>query len=53
MLYPNCTPEFRIVVMQDGVEELQVRYINMMQGYTSKWQKIPKIYESNSVTTTA
>jgi hypothetical protein len=53
MLYPNCTPEFRILVGKDGVEELQVRYINISQGYTSKWQKIPKIYESNSVTNTA
>jgi hypothetical protein len=45
MLYPNSTPEFRIVVKQDHSEELQVRYINMAQGYTSKWQKVPKVNE--------
>jgi hypothetical protein len=45
MLYPNSSPEFRIFVNQDGVEELQVRYINMAQGYTSKWQVVKKVYE--------
>jgi len=45
VIYPNCSPEFQIVVKEDGTEELQVRYINIAQGYTSKWQVIPKIYE--------
>jgi predicted metallopeptidase len=51
-MYPNSSPEFRIVVKQDGLEELQVRYINITQGYTSKWQAIPKIYESEPIITT-
>ena len=40
MLYPNSTPEFRILVKQDGSNELQVRYINMVQGYTGKWMPV-------------
>jgi hypothetical protein len=44
-MYPNSTPEFRIFVKQNGSEELQVRYINITQGYTGKWQVVPKIYE--------
>lgn len=51
MTYPNSAPEFRILVKQDGTEELQVRYINETQGYKSKWQVIPKVYET--ITTNA
>jgi len=47
MPYFNSTPEFRIVVKENGQEELQVRYINESQGYTSKWQIVPKIYETD------
>jgi len=50
MPYFNSTPEFRIVVKENGQEELQVRYINESQGYASKWQVVPKIYESSTVT---
>jgi hypothetical protein len=50
-MYPNSTPEFRIVIKLNGSEELQVRYINITQGYKSKWQAIPKIYESEINTT--
>lgn len=46
MLYPNSTPEFRIVIKQDGKQEFQVRYINIAQGYTSKWQSIQVVYEN-------
>lgn len=48
MPYWNSTPEFRIVVKENGQEELQVRYINEAQGYTSKWEAIPKIYERHT-----
>ena len=51
MIYPNSTPEFRILVKQDGTQELQVRYINIVQGYTGKWQAIQVEYERNSNTT--
>jgi len=50
MLYPNSTPEFRIFVKQDGTQEIQVRYINITQGYTSKWQPIQVVYENEEVT---
>jgi hypothetical protein len=53
VIYPNSTPEFRILVKQDGTQELQVRYINTMQGYTGKWQAIKIEYERESNTTKA
>lgn len=45
-MYPNSTPEFRILVKQDGTQELQIRYICIAQGYTSKWQAVKVEYES-------
>lgn len=52
MIYANSTPEFRILVKQDGTQELQLRYINITQGYTGKWQAIKVEYECNNNTTT-
>ncbi len=49
MPYFNSAPEFRIFVKQNGTQELQVRYINEAQGYTSKWQSIPIVYESKPI----
>lgn len=46
MVYPGATPEFRILVKPDGTQELQVRYINMAQGYTGSWQPIKVEYEN-------
>jgi hypothetical protein len=46
MVYPGATPEFRFLVKQDGTQELQVRYINIAQGYTGKWQPIKVEYEN-------
>ena len=46
MIYPNSTPEFRILVKNDGSQELQVRYINMSQGYKSLWQPVLMEYEN-------
>lgn len=51
MPYANSAPEFRILVKEDGTEELQVRYINEAQGYKSKWQVIPKVYETETANT--
>jgi hypothetical protein len=45
-MYPNSTPEFRILVKQNNLQELQVRYINNAQGYTGKWQAVKVEYES-------
>jgi hypothetical protein len=48
-MYPSATPEFRIFVKQDGTQEFQVRYINITQGYTGKWQAIKVEYEYDTV----
>lgn len=42
-VYPNSTPEFRILKHSNGEQTFQVRYINIAQGYTGKWQNIPII----------
>jgi hypothetical protein len=52
-MYPGSTPEFRILVKQDGSQEFQVRYINIAQGYTGKWQAIKVEYECNDNTATS
>lgn len=44
-LYPNSTPEFRILKTKDGFTIMQVRYLCESQGYTSKWQNIPIVEE--------
>lgn len=46
MMYPGATPEFRILVKQDGTQEFQLRYINGTQGYVGKWQAISVVYEN-------
>lgn len=48
-MYPGSTPEFRILVKQNGNQEFQLRYHNQSQGYTSKWQPIKIEYESSTV----
>lgn len=45
MVYPNSTPEFRILQNNDGTTQMQVRYINAVIGYTGKWQSIPVVKE--------
>jgi hypothetical protein len=40
LIYPNSTPDFRLVQKPDGTTEMQVRYINSMQGYTGKWMPV-------------
>ena len=44
-MYPGATPEFRILKKQNGDAVLQVRYINITQGYQSKWQAVPVVEE--------
>jgi hypothetical protein len=36
-IYPNSTPEFRMLQKEDGTMVMQVRYICAPQGYTGKW----------------
>jgi hypothetical protein len=40
LIYPNSTPDFKMVQKPDGTMEMQVRYINMAQGYTGKWMLV-------------
>jgi hypothetical protein len=42
LIYPGAAPEFRIL-KQNGEQTLQVRYINIAQGYTGKWQNVPVV----------
>jgi len=49
VIYPNSTPEFRVLVKQDGTQEFQVRYVCEAQGYTSKWEPIQIVYENEAV----
>lgn len=46
MVYPGATPELRILVRQDGSQVLQVRYVNITQGYTGKWQDVLVVLET-------
>jgi len=46
MVYPGATPEFRILVKLDGTQVLQMRHINITQGYTGKWQDVPVVKET-------
>jgi hypothetical protein len=39
-VYPNSTPEFRILEKLDGTTEMQVRYINNQVNYIGKWMPI-------------
>jgi len=45
VIYPGSSPEFRILIKQDGTQVLQVRYINSTQGYTGKWMDVPFVKE--------
>jgi hypothetical protein len=53
VIYPNSSPEFRVLVKQDGKQELQIRYINTAQSYTGKWQPIKIEYECDNSTDNA
>jgi hypothetical protein len=46
MIYPNSSPEFRVLVKPDGAQVLQVRYVNSSVGYVGKWQDVPVVNES-------
>ena len=48
-IYPNSTPEFRMVHKADGTMAMQVRYINSVMGYTGKWMDVQSEKENNSV----
>jgi hypothetical protein len=47
MIYPNSISEFRILVSTRGEQRLQLRYVNMAQGYVGAWQDIPMVQEND------
>jgi hypothetical protein len=47
-IYPQSVPEFRHLQKQDGTMEMQVRYINSVQGYTGKWQAVSVVEEEKN-----
>lgn len=50
-IYPNSTPEFRMLQKEDGTMAMQVRYISMQAGYTGKWMDIKTEKENDSTNT--
>jgi len=50
-IYPNSTPEFRMLQKEDGKMVMQVRYINPSMGYVGKWMDIKTEKENDKVNT--
>ena len=51
-IYPNSTPEFRMVHKADGTMAMQVRYINAPMGYTGKWMDVKTETENGTSNST-
>jgi hypothetical protein len=47
-VYPNSTPEFRMVHKADGTMAMQVRYINKPMGYVGKWLDVKMETENDT-----
>jgi len=47
-IYPNSTPEFKIVQKENGTMQMMVRYINSTVGYVGKW--LPVQTEKENIT---
>lgn len=45
-MYPNSISEFRILIKNDGNQVLQIRYVNITQGYIGAWQDVPVVKEN-------
>jgi len=39
-IYPNSSPEFKMVQKEDGTMQMMVRYINSTVGYVGKWMPV-------------
>ena len=52
LIYPNSTPDFKMVQKPDGTTEMQVRYINSMQGYRGKWMPIKTEHDNSIISKT-
>jgi hypothetical protein len=47
-IYPNSTPEFRMFQKENGVMEMQLRYINKSMNYVSKWMLVQTEKENDT-----
>jgi hypothetical protein len=47
-IYPNSTPEFRMFQKENGMMEMQLRYINRSVGYVSKWMPVQTEKENDT-----
>jgi hypothetical protein len=45
MIYPGSAPEFRVLIKVDGTQVIQLRYVNITQGYIGQWQDLPVVKE--------
>jgi len=51
-IYPNSSPEFRMVHKPDGTMVMQVRYINKPFGYTGKWMDVKTEKDNDTISHT-
>jgi hypothetical protein len=51
-IYPNSTPEFRMLQKEEGTIAMQVRYINASAGYTGKWMDVKTEKENDKTSQT-
>ena len=51
-IYPNSTPEFRMLQKEDGKMAMQVRYINESMGYIGKWMDMKTEKENGTSNST-
>ena len=47
-IYPNSTPEFRMFQKENGMMEMQLRYINKSMNYVSKWMPVQTEKENDT-----
>ena len=48
-IYPNSSPEFRMVQKADGTIVMQVRYIHAPMGYVGKWMDVKTEMENDTL----
>lgn len=48
-IYPNSSPEFKMVQKPDGTMEMQVRYLNKSMNYVGHWMPVKTEKEETSI----
>lgn len=48
-IYPNSSPEFKMVQKPDGTMEMQVRYLNKPMSYVGRWMPVKTEKEETSI----